>query len=202
MVAGGSGQRFGRPKQYEQLAGRTVLDWAVDAARASSDGVVIVLPAADAGGAHTVAGGATRSESVRNGLALVPPSAGVVCIHDAARPFAGPDLFATVISAVRSGADGAIPGVPVTDTVKVIDAEGVVRSTPDRATLVAVQTPQAFRADILRRAHAERGEGTDDAALVERLGGRVVVVQGDPANRKITLPDDLQWARDQVEGRR
>ena len=118
-----------------------------------------------------------------------------MCVHDAARPLATTALFAAVVDAVRAGADGAVPAIPVTDTIKVVDASGGVIETPDRATLVAVQTPQAFRAAMLRAAHAEGGEGTDDAALVERLGGRVVVVPGETWNRKITEPDDLAWAR-------
>lgn len=205
VVAGGSGQRFGRPKQYETLGGKRVLDWAVETARAASDGVVVVVPAEDVGppghhpGLVTVAGGATRSESVRNGLAAVPGAAAVICVHDAARPFASRDLFASVVATVRAGADGAIPAVPVTDTIKVVDHDGVVTGTPDRSTLVAVQTPQAFSAPVLRQAHAAGGEGTDDAALVERRGGRVVVVAGEPENRKITHPDDLVWARSSVD---
>ncbi|HEY5875393.1 MAG TPA: 2-C-methyl-D-erythritol 4-phosphate cytidylyltransferase, partial [Ilumatobacteraceae bacterium] len=129
----------------------------------------------------------------------VPDAATIVCVHDAARPFATPEQFEAVISAVRDGADGAVPGVPVADTIKVVDVAGVVTATPDRSSLVAVQTPQAFRAAVLRRAHAERGEGTDDAALVERLGGRVVVVRGSTRNRKITRPDDLAWARAEAQ---
>lgn len=195
VVAGGSGQRFGQPKQYELLAGRRVLDWAVDAATAASDGVVVVLPAEDAGALGTVAGGVTRSASVRNGLGAVPGEATIVCVHDAARPFATKADFDAVIAAVRAGADGAVPALPVTDTVKVIDGSGTVVTTPDRSTLVAVQTPQAFRAGMLRRAHASAAEGTDDAALVERLGGTVVVVPGSVRNRKLTVPDDLDWAR-------
>ena len=123
-------------------------------------------------------------------------------VHDAARPLASPDLYARVIAAVRAGADGAIPGLAVTDTIKVVDDDGVVVDTPDRASLVAVQTPQAFRAATLRAAHGSGGEATDDAALVEAFGGRVVVVAGEPANRKITTPADLDWAREQVEAGR
>ena len=199
VVAGGTGQRFGRPKQYELLNGRSVLEHSVQMARSMSDGVVVVLPAVDAGAPGTVAGGSTRSESVRNGLAAIPASVAIVCVHDAARPFASADIYAAVVATVRGGADGAIPGVPVTDTIKVIGAGGVVVSTPERASLVAVQTPQAFRAEVLRRAHASGGEGTDDAALVEALGGTVVVVAGDVVNRKITHPEDLEWARAVVE---
>lgn len=200
VVAGGSGQRFGRPKQFEELGGRRVLDWAVAAASDASDGVVLVLPAADVDRSNPleVAGGATRSQSVRNGLAAVPETATVVCVHDAARPFASSRVFAAVIDAVAGGADAAVPGVPVVDTIKVVAVDGTVMSTPDRSTLVAVQTPQAFRAASLRAAHASGAEGTDDAALVERFGGRVVVVPGEPRNRKITEPDDLAWARSEV----
>ena len=121
-----------------------------------------------------------------------------MCVHDAARPFAPARVFAAVIEAVVGGADAAVPGVPVVDTIKVVAADGTVISTPDRSTLVAVQTPQAFRLAALRAAHASGAEGTDDAALVERLGGRVVVVPGDPRNRKITEPADLAWARAEV----
>jgi len=200
VVAGGSGQRFGKPKQFEELGGCRVLDWAVAAASDASDGVVLVLPAADVDRSNPleVAGGATRSESVRNGLAAVPETATVVCVHDAARPFASSRVFAAVIDAVAGGADAAVPGVPVVDTIKVVAADGTVISTPNRSTLVAVQTPQAFRAASLRAAHAAGAEGTDDAALVERFGGRVVVVPGEPRNRKITEPDDLAWARSEV----
>ena len=158
------------------------------------DGVVVVVPAADAEHERGVAGGETRSASVRAGLAAVPDDADIVCVHDAARPMAGPELYQRVIAAVRGGADGAVPAVPVSDTIKVVAGDGSVVTTPDRATLVAVQTPQAFRADMLRKAHAEGHEGTDDASLVEAIGGRVVTVSGDISNRKITDRADLEWA--------
>lgn len=198
VVAGGTGQRFGGPKQYEPLGDRRVLDWCVAAATAASDGVVVVVPAPDAGREHAIAGGATRSDSVRAGLARVPAAATIVCVHDGARPFASADLFAAVIAAVVGGADAAVPGVPVSDTIKQVDVDGTVVGTPVRAALRAVQTPQAFRADALRRAHANAGDATDDAALVEANGGRVVVVAGEEHNRKITDPTDLRWARQQV----
>ena len=199
VVAGGSGTRFGGAKQYERLGSRRVLDWSVAAATAASDGVVLVVPAGDADREGGVAGGSTRSESVRAGLAGVPADATIVCIHDAARPFADAALFRRVIDAVTTGADAAIPGVAVPDTIKQIDEHGGVMHTLARSSLTAVQTPQAFRATVLRAAHAAGGDATDDAALVEQSGGRVVVVEGDVANRKITDPSDLRWARDHAQ---
>jgi 2-C-methyl-D-erythritol 4-phosphate cytidylyltransferase len=195
VVAAGSGSRFGGPKQFAELEGRRVVDWALVASRSVADGVVLVVPAAhvteEAPAADVVvAGGTTRSASVRAGLAAVPAGADVVLVHDAARPFAAPALFEAVVACVREGADAAIPGVPITDTVKRV-VDGRVLGTLKREELVAVQTPQAFAADVLRRAHAGAGEATDDAALVEAAGGRVMVVPGDPANTKITLRTDL-----------
>jgi len=195
VVAAGTGERFGAPKQYEPLdEGRRVIDVSRQVAERASDGVVVVVPAADAEREHGVAGGATRSESVRRGLAAVPAEATIICVHDAARPLASAALYGRVVDAIRDGADGAVPGVPVTDTVKVVDGSDVT-ATLDRTTLVAVQTPQAFRAAMLRAAHGQGGSATDDSALVEAMGGRVVVVAGEPTNRKITEPDDLEWAR-------
>jgi len=196
VVAGGSGRRFGGPKQYERVGERRILDLAVETARRAGDGVVVVVPAVDAAREGGVAGGATRSESVRAGLAAVPAEASVICVHDAARPFASASLFAAVIEAVRAGADGAIPGLAVTDTIKRVDADGRVVETLTRDELVAVQTPQAFRASALRAAHTGTTDATDDAALVEASGGCVVVVAGDPDNRKITTSADLDWARE------
>lgn len=195
MVGGGSGARFGRPKQYEPLGPERVIDRSRRIAESVSDGVVVVVPPDDAERECGVAGGETRSDSVRAGLAAVPDDADVVCVHDAARPLAGADVYRRVVAAIVDGVDAAVPAVPVTDTIKVVDADGVVLDTPDRESLVAVQTPQAFRLAALRRAHAGGGRGTDDAELVERAGGRVVTVAGDPANRKITGPDDLELVR-------
>lgn len=187
---------------------------AVDTARQCSDGVVLVVPAEDADHEGGVAGGPTRTASVRNGLAAVPTDAEVILVHDAARPFASADLYRAVIDAVQQGADGSVPGLPVTDTVKSIEvvesgslglassgAVPRVTGTPDRATLVAVQTPQAFRADALRRAYLAEVDATDDASLVEAIGGTVVVVPGEVDNRKITLPEDLEWARRHMQQR-
>jgi len=200
VVAAGTGSRFGGPKQYETLGDRRVLDWSLAAARSVADGVVLaVLPdrAGDPepGADRVVAGGASRSESVRAALAEVPPDADVVVVHDGARPLASPALFGAVVAAVREGADAAVPGLPLADTVKRV-RHGVVLTTLDRAELVAVQTPQAFTAESLRRAHA-RGAmaATDDAALVEAVGGRVVVVAGEADNAKLTTAADLLTAR-------
>lgn len=195
IVAAGSGNRFGGQKQFMVLGDKRVIDWSRDIAHAVGDGVVLVVPAEVATSEGGVAGGATRSESVRRGLAAVPSEATIICVHDAARPFASEHLYKEVISAVVGGADGAIPGLPVTDTIKRVDQNGVVLDTPDRSSLVAVQTPQAFRASVLRRAHESGNEGTDDASLVERAGGKVVVVNGEAINRKLTTPEDLEWAR-------
>jgi 2-C-methyl-D-erythritol 4-phosphate cytidylyltransferase len=196
VVAAGTAQRFGQPKQFALLGGRRVLDWSLDAAGSVCDGVVAVLPPGVAGepGTEWIEGGATRSASVRAGLSRVPPEAEVIVVHDAARPLATAALFADVVAAVEAGADAAIPGVALADTVKRV-AGGQVVATVDRADLVAVQTPQAFRDGVLRRAHAGGEEATDDAALVEAAGGKVVVVAGDPGNLKLTRPEDLAVAR-------
>lgn len=191
VVAAGGGTRFGGAKQYAPLGGRRVLDWSVAAARTAADGVVLVVPPDRAGAEEpsvdaVVAGGATRSASVRAGLAAVPPAAAVVVVHDAARPVAGEALFTAVVGAVVAGAAAAVPGVPLVDSVRHRDGTAV-----DREELVAVQTPQAFRAEALRRAHAGGADASDDATLVERDGGRVVVVAGDPANVKVTHAADL-----------
>lgn len=197
VVAGGSGTRFGGPKQFADLGGRSLIDRSVEGARQACSGVVLVVPGErladpDPGWKADVlvAGGSTRSESVRAGLAAVPPTVEVVAVHDAARPLARPELWRAVIGAVRAGADAAIPAAPVTDTVKEVGPDGQL-VTLDRSRLVAVQTPQAFRAEILKKVHAGGGEATDDAALVEAAGGRVQLVVGPRDNIKITSPDDL-----------
>lgn len=198
VVAAGSGLRFGSAKQFERLGGKRVVDWAVEEAERHSMGVVTVVPKGQATGPNQVEGGATRSESVRRGLAAVPAEATIVLVHDAARPFASDAVFQRVIGAVVDGADAAVPGIAVTDTIKQVNESDVVVSTPRRETLRAVQTPQAFRASSLRKAHAAGGEGTDDASLVEHAGGEVRVVDGEHVNRKITELDDLEWAQAHV----
>jgi len=191
VVAAGSGLRFGERKQYGRLGGWRVVDWALRSARAASDGVVLVVPQdrlldAEPRADAVVAGGATRSASVRAGLAAVPGEADIILVHDAARPVPVPAVWGRVLATVRAGADAAVPCVPVADTLRVVGG-GSAR----REQFLAVQTPQGFRAEALRAAHQGSPESTDDASLVEAAGGRVVVVDGDPANIKITTPTDL-----------
>ena len=196
VVAAGRGERFGGPKQLTPLGDRRVIDHALGVAHDCCDGVVLVVPAGSAWGVDAsavVVGGATRSESVRAGLTAVPAGAEIVLVHDAARPLASPGLFRRVIDAVQEGADAAVPGVAIADTVKQV-RDGVVVATIPREDLVTVQTPQGFRVAVLRAAHATGADGTDDAAIVERCGGTVVVVAGDPDNVKITEPVDLARA--------
>jgi 2-C-methyl-D-erythritol 4-phosphate cytidylyltransferase len=201
VVAAGSASRFGRPKQYQPLGDRRVLDWSLRSARRVSDGVVLVVPAEHVDDAEpladqVVAGDSTRSASVRAGLAVVPDDAEVIVVHDGARPLAPPEMFAEAVDQVRRGADAAVPAMPVTDTVR-SRTGGVV----DRADLVVVQTPQAFSAAALRRAHDGPGnESTDDASLVEAAGGSVVLVAGHPTNLKITHPTDLLVAEALLPG--
>jgi len=202
VVAGGGGTRFGGAKQFAPLGATTVVDHSVVTARAACDGVVVVVPAqsewAPPDGVRTTPGGATRSASVRAGLSCVPDDVDVVVVHDAARPLASVAVYARVIAAVRDGADAAVPARPVPDTVKRV-RDGVVVETVARIDLVAVQTPQAFRRDVLVRAHVGSGDDTDDAALVEAGGGKVVVVEGDARNFKVTVPADLEMARALLE---
>ncbi len=197
VVAAGSGARFGAPKQFAPLRGRSVLEWSLDTARQACAGVVVVLPADQAAAPDPawkadafVPGGATRSESVRAGLEAVPAGTDVVAVHDAARPLAPLGLWRAVIDAVLAGADAAIPAAPVTDTVKEV-GDGGHLVTLDRSRLVAVQTPQAFRLSVLKEVHRPGAEATDDAALVEAAGGTVELVPAPTHNLKITSPADL-----------
>ena len=213
IVAGGSGSRTSSKelKQFRWVYGKPMLLHSVQAfqARPGVAMVVCVLPKAYVGDPPPwlfqsdierlllSVGGRERQESVYNGLGDLPPDVEIVVVHDAARPLASPALFAAVVAAVTGGgADGAVPGVPPSDTIKAVDESGRVTDTFDRARLVAVQTPQAFRAALLRHAHAavSTGGATDDAMLVEALGGTVLVVPGEPANLKITDPGDLGTA--------
>jgi 2-C-methyl-D-erythritol 4-phosphate cytidylyltransferase len=169
VVAAGRGERFGGPKQRQLIGGRSVVERSVETARGVCDGVVAVVPPGDG---HAVAG------------------AEVIVVHDAARPLATAPLWRAAIDAVRAGADAALCAIPVTDTVKRVH-DGRVVATLDRTELVAVQTPQAFRASALRAAHRGGADATDDGALVEAAGGRVVVVPGSIANIKLTHRHDV-----------
>jgi 2-C-methyl-D-erythritol 4-phosphate cytidylyltransferase len=201
LVAAGSGERLGaeRPKAFVVLAGRPMLQWSLDALRAAGiSEVVVALPPGEPApeGTIGVAGGATRSASVRAALAAAPPGAEIV-VHDAARPLVEPDHFRRTLAAL-DGADCAVAAAPVTDTVKQAGPDRRVTATLDRSTLWAIQTPQAFRRAALERALAVDDDvlaaATDDAWLVERTGGSVVVVESSPANLKVTTPHDLQVA--------
>ncbi|HEY5091912.1 MAG TPA: 2-C-methyl-D-erythritol 4-phosphate cytidylyltransferase [Acidimicrobiales bacterium] len=197
VVAAGQGVRFGGPKQFAILNHDTVAAHSVHAARSVAQRVVLVVPLNYDGNGEgadvVVVGGPTRAQSVRAGLAQCE-DVDVVVVHDAARPMASAALFGAVVDAVTNGADGAVPGLAISDTVKRVTTQGattVVTETVSRAELVTVQTPQAFRRDVLVRAHADGADATDDAALVEANGGRVVVVPGERQNMKITEPVDL-----------
>ncbi len=151
--------------------------------------------------ADVVVGGAERSDSVRAGLAAAA-DADLILVHDAARALTPPTLFAEVVDALSAGHPAVVPGIPVADTLKHVDADGTVLDTPDRAPLRAVQTPQGFDAALLRRAHAGGGDATDDAGLVEAMGVPVRVIAGDHLAFKITTPFDLTTARLLQEARR
>lgn len=197
VVAGGSGRRFGSAKQFATLGDERVVDRSVRTAAAACDGVVVVLPA-DVGDEDAVVpradlvvtGGTTRSESALAGVAAVPSGAGVILVHDAARPLAGVELYERVIGAVRGGALGVVPVVDVTDTIRRVDGTVV-----DRDLLRSVQTPQGFAAAVIRDALGAGVDATDDAGAVEAAGYAVQMVEGDPQNRKITTVADLEFAR-------
>jgi 2-C-methyl-D-erythritol 4-phosphate cytidylyltransferase len=145
---------------------------------------------------EVVAGGATRQESVARALAALPETVDLVLVHDAARPLAPAEVADAVVSALRAGAAAVVPALPVPDTIKRVDAEGIVVETLDRPALRAVQTPQGFRRDVLTAAHAAApaGDATDDAGLVEALGHDVRTVPGHPEAFKVTRPIDLVLA--------
>ncbi|GGI05370.1 IspD/TarI family cytidylyltransferase [Egicoccus halophilus] len=222
VLAGGSGSRFGRPKQFVTVAGHRLVDLALAAVRDCCDGVVLVLPpGADWDGAPVdavVTGGPDRPASVRNGLAAVPAHRGVVVVHQAANPLADAALVERLVRTVRDGADAAVPGLRPGDLVR-RTRDGRLDEVVGRDELVLVQTPAAFRNDVLRRAHAAgataratasgpaggpagRAAGgaaggsapppaLEDTALVTAIGHDVVVVPGDPRNVHVVTPHDL-----------
>jgi 2-C-methyl-D-erythritol 4-phosphate cytidylyltransferase len=208
VAAAGRGDRLGldRPKAFAALCGRPLLaeslerldgtDWIDAIVVAAPEGweEPCVLLAEELGCSKVsscVTGGPTRAESVRLALAEVPEDAAVALVHDAARPLVTEEIVARVLAPLGEGWDGAVPGLPVADTVKRVQGDAVVETVP-RDDLVAVQTPQAFVAPVLRRAAAAGDDASDCSALVERAGGRVKVVPGDPRLLKVTEPSDLE----------
>src|SRR5918997_1079882 len=199
VPAGGSGERLGadRPKAFVVCAGRPLVEWSLEVLRAVCDRVVVAVPPGHCGGADFVVGGQSRSASVRNALDAAP-EATVAVVHDAARPLLTRELVERCMAALEPGVDGAIAAAPMTDTVKEAAPDGRVLRTLDRRSLWRIQTPQVFRADVLRRAldrdAAALAAATDDAWLVEELGGTVRVVEAPPENIKITRTSDLRIA--------
>jgi len=196
-VAAGSGDRFGRPKSSIDLSGRPMWRWAFDALESGGCDDVVVVGDVPGG----VPGGVRRRDSVAAGLALAPAGTTYVLVHDAARPLASGDLVRRVIERLRVGDVGAVvPSIAVRDTLKHVSGEAVDR-TIDRADLVVAQTPQGFTLEALVRGHSDDdADATDDAALVERSGGSVVIVPGEDHNLKVTYPGDLAVAEALAEG--
>jgi 2-C-methyl-D-erythritol 4-phosphate cytidylyltransferase len=199
VPAAGRGERLGSdgPKAFVACGGRPLVEWSLDVLEAVCDRVVMAVPEGWDTDADHVTGGAVRSASVRAALAAAP-EATVVVVHDAARPLLTRDLAERCIAAVRDGWDGAIAAAPMTDTVKEADASGRVVRTLDRSVLWRIQTPQTFAAATLRRALDVPDEmlaaATDDASLVEAIGGSVRIVEAPPENIKVTTALDLEVA--------
>jgi len=218
LLGAGAGRRLGaaEPKVLLPIGGRPMLAIAAGAAAVSAPvrGLVVTFPAGWQGRARAcvddlgvpvrlVEGGRSRQASVRAALAEIPETAGIVAVHDAARPFAPPDLFARVLEAVKEGADGAVPVLPVTDTVLRVRG-ALVEGAEPREELTLGQTPQAFRTSVLREAHAKAEAAgasfTDDASILRWAGFDVHAVTGDPANVKITTLADLAEAERRMGG--
>jgi len=207
LAAAGSGERLGaeQPKAFVRLGDLPMLAESLARLEASDwiDQIVVAAPpgweeptillAEEIGCGKcfaTVTGGATRAESVRLALAEVPEDATVVLVHDAARPLVPEEVIERLLTALNEGWDGAVPALPIADTVKRVERDRLVE-TLDRAELVTVQTPQAFLTDVLRRAVAAADDGTDCSSFVERAGGRVKAVPGDSRLLKVTTRADL-----------
>jgi 2-C-methyl-D-erythritol 4-phosphate cytidylyltransferase len=214
VPAAGSGERLaaGVPKAFFHLDGRTLVERAVSGLLESGvvDRVVVAVPADRTDQAKlilgreatVVAGGANRSESVGRALAAFAEAEdpNFVLVHDAARALTPPGLVVRVVEALRAGHSAVIPALPLSDTIKAVDANGVVLGTPERAGLRAVQTPQGFATELLRRAYQRAADltaadFTDDASLVEHIGAQVQVVDGDPLAFKITTQLDILLAQ-------
>ena len=202
IAAAGSGERFGAgfPKAFIQLGDRTLIEHAIASLAPVVDQIVISAPAGFENQMReivgeeitVVTGGSTRSASVRNALAVA--TGDFVLIHDAARALASSDLARRVVAELIAGEDAVVPGVAVVDTIKVVGSSGYVESTPNRSSLVGIQTPQGFKRSVLNQAHASQAEATDDGALIEAIGGKVKVIAGEDSALKITNPSDLNAA--------
>jgi 2-C-methyl-D-erythritol 4-phosphate cytidylyltransferase len=197
VPAGGSGERLGadRPKAFVVCAGRPLIEWSLEVLGSVCDRVVAAVPPGHESEPDLVMGGDSRSASVRNAVATAP-EAEVFVVHDAARPLVTRELVERCIDALEPGIDGAIAAVPMTDTVKQVASDGRVLRTLDRSELWAIQTPQVFKADILRlaleRDAAALAAATDDAWLVDDVGGVITVVESFPENIKVTRESDLR----------
>ncbi|UOX99894.1 2-C-methyl-D-erythritol 4-phosphate cytidylyltransferase [Blastococcus sp. PRF04-17] len=212
VAAAGSGSRLGAelPKALVPLAGRPLVGWAVEALQAGGvDEVVVVVPPAERAAfaealppaVVLVDGGPSRTASVRAGLAAAGSAAGVVLVHDAARPLTPPAVVERVLTALADGAAAVVPVLPVVDTTVVVDGDGVVTGTLPRATLRRVQTPQGFDRATLVAAYARLADDadlTDDAAVVRAAGVSVATVEGDDRSAKVTVRHDLDLAELQV----
>jgi 2-C-methyl-D-erythritol 4-phosphate cytidylyltransferase len=210
LVAAGRGERLGgdRPKAFVGLGEQVLLAESLARLEASEwiDAIVVVVPeeweepaillAEELGAGKVrsaVAGGATRAESVRAGVAEVPEEALIVLVHDAARPLLSEEVVGRVLGGLAEDWDGVAAGLPLADTLKRVDAHGAVAETVDRTGLYAIQTPQAFPAATLRSALLRGGDASDCAGLVEQAGGRVRIVPGDPRLVKVTTASDLAF---------
>jgi 2-C-methyl-D-erythritol 4-phosphate cytidylyltransferase len=200
VPAAGSGERLGAPgpKAFAPCAGRALVDWSLDVLSEVCDRVVVAVPPGFEEEPDRVAGGDMRSESVRRALAAAP-EAELAVVHDAARPLVTRELVVSCVLAVDEGRwDGAIAAAPVSDTIKEVDTDTRVVRTLDRSALWAIQTPQVFEADVLRRALDVSAKAlaaaTDDSSLVEAAGGTVCVIEAPPENLKVTSAIDLELA--------
>ncbi|TQM16025.1 IspD/TarI family cytidylyltransferase [Pseudonocardia kunmingensis] len=198
VLAGGAARRFGdRPKQFERVGGMRMVDRTVAAARRTCDGVALVLPPGHSWTGEPVdalaEGGDHQSESLRAGLATVPADAAVAVVADPAHPLASDALFRSVIAAVRDGADAAVPVVPILEVVQRVGGGRVLETLP-KDDLVLTQTPQAFRAEVLRGVHADRPRPVENSGLLVERGYRVVTVAGDVRNVHVTTRAELAIA--------
>jgi 2-C-methyl-D-erythritol 4-phosphate cytidylyltransferase len=216
LVAAGRGERLGAAtaKAFVELRGRTLVEYGIrvatslphrghlvivvpeDRAAQTLDLVDPILQTKDSWSVTVVPGGQERHESVRFGIDALPESVETVLVHDAARPLASAELFERVINEVHRTGDSVVPAFPIIDTLKRVDAQGIVHETIDRKPLVAVQTPQGFPRETIAAAHAtaqlHTEVPTDDAEVVQRAGGRVRTVPGEMRAHKLTTPDDLR----------